>query len=392
MKGSKRQHRAGVEAAEWLLRLEDGHSSHEDRDAFVEWLRESPLHVSEMLRVRQLNAALTRFRDWDRISSADSAKEDGSVVPFEHPTNDEPTRPPSVTVPPRPVHGRTRPWLLGAAVAAAAVVTVWVLTLSQVQVIQTGRGERRGVVLADGSLLRIDPESRLRIDLEPHSRNVRLEEGRAAFRVAKDATRPFLVTAGSTVVRAVGTEFGVERAPDGVVVTVASGKVAVFPVDKQPRSDQSGTSTQHPDGDARRLSGEGPSGNDRYAASVGRDRGMRDAADSEVFLTAGQQVTVPPDGAAEAVKLVDKNSALAWADGRLVFENSSVANVVAQFNRYNLIQLHVADSQLANQLVSGTFDESEPDSFIGFIQTVTAVRVTRQGEDVTLSSASSQAR
>jgi transmembrane sensor len=40
---------------------------------------------------------------------------------------------------------------------------------------------------------------------------VTLERGRAVFHVAKDKARPFLVSSNGTVVRAVGTVFGVEQ-------------------------------------------------------------------------------------------------------------------------------------------------------------------------------------
>jgi transmembrane sensor len=106
-----------------------------------------------------------------------------------------------------------------------------------------------------------------------------------------------------------------------------------------------------------------------------------------VFLIAGQQVTVPKRGPAQAVKPVDTERELAWAAGRLVFENQSVAGVIEEFNRYNVVQLHVSDEQLAHRAVSGVFDASEPESFIGFMQSVVPVQVTRAGQDITISSA-----
>jgi transmembrane sensor len=367
MDGNERRDRAGTEAIEWWLRLEAGQMSAEDRSAYVEWLRESPLHVSEMLRMGQLHAVLDEFPDWDQIPDAGARKADDSVVPFDRRANGPQVSSFNQAVPQKAVYRSKRYRWLGAAAAAVAValIGVWLVIFSGQQTIQTGRGERRGVVLSDGSVLRIDPESRLRIHIERHLRDVRLEQGRAVFRVAKDATRPFLVHSGPTVVRAVGTEFGVERARDGVVVTVADGKVAVFLVGNQAPGD--------------------PAGSGHVA---GRNGEQDLAASSEVFLTAGQQVEVPPSGAAEAVKLVNSSDALAWADGRLVFQNSRVADVVEQFNRYNLVQLHVGDQQLANRLVNGVFDANEPDSFISVIRTIASVRVERRGQEVTLFSAS----
>jgi transmembrane sensor len=81
---------------------------------------------------------------------------------------------------------------------------------------------------------------------------------------------------------------------------------------------------------------------------------------------------------------VDTNRELAWVAGRLVFDNESVADVVEEFNRYNVVQLHVASPQLARRSVSGVFDASEPESFIGFMRSVAPVSVRRAGQDITI--------
>jgi transmembrane sensor len=235
----------------------------------------------------------------------------------------------------------------------AAVLTVWVLFLLRAEIIETGRGERRDVLLADGSLIQVDPLTVLQVRLKAHRRDIKLEQGRAVFRVARDPDRPFTVQSGMTLVRAVGTQFGVERESKGTVVTVASGKVAIR-----------------------------TSGRQNEASAVHAPEEEPTAA--EVVLTAGQQVTVEGSGTAEPVKHVDSDRALAWADGRLEFENTPVAAVVEQFNRYNFVQLHVGDQQLGNRLVHGVFDVSEPESFISVIQTLTPVRIERKGQDITL--------
>ena len=125
-----------------------------------------------------------------------------------------------------------------ATLVLAAIAGGFWLYLERGQVIQTERGEVREVALADGSVVRVDPESLLRVNYGPQLRRVYLERGRALFHVAKDPQRPFFVRADDTTVRAVGTEFGVEQGRDKVVITVAEGKVAVFPLDQnaeQPR-------------------------------------------------------------------------------------------------------------------------------------------------------------
>ncbi|MFB2350973.1 FecR family protein, partial [Priestia megaterium] len=80
---------------------------------------------------------------------------------------------------------------------------------------------------ADGSRLRLDADSRARVRLSAERRDVELLEGRAFFDVAHDAARPFVVKAGATSVRALGTRFEVGRTGPAVEVTLVEGKVQV---------------------------------------------------------------------------------------------------------------------------------------------------------------------
>ena len=84
------------------------------------------------------------------------------------------------------------------------------------------------------------------------------------------------------------------------------------------------------------------------------------------------------------MRAVDTDRELAWVAGRLVFDNESVADVVEELNRYNVVQLHVASPGLAQRSVSGVFDASEPESFIRFMQSVAPVNVRRAGQDITI--------
>jgi transmembrane sensor len=331
---NERRALVSAEAAEWWVRLQSQGVEHAGRAQFVDWLRESHIHVAEMLRVAQVHGALDQFKHWARIAT-DGAREDSAVVPL------------IAAVEIRPEIIRWPAWkrlLPSAAVLAAALVAVAILwPRLPGKVIVTDRGDRREVVLNDGSILLIDPQTQVRIQYSSESRRVMLDSGRALFRVAQIPGRPFLVQADQTMVRALGTTFGVERQSKGVVVTVAEGKVAVLSP----------------------SSGKLP---------------------PRIELIADQQLTVPHIGQVAPVRKVDGERELAWAQGRLVFANDQVKEVLKQFNRYNRVQLQVTDAALASRPVSGVFSASDPESFIAFIQSVAPVRVERHGDqDIVLS-------
>ena len=220
------------EAAAWLLRLESGNATRTERQAFVEWLRESPLHVAEMLRATNVHDALATFARWADVDVRDESPEP-VVVPLGNRVTSES---PDKAAPPSRKHLRW-PAVAAACLIAAGIGGGALWTRLGDSVITTERGERRAVTLSDGSVLHIDPDTELRIQFAKTSREIRLNRGRVVFKVARNPVRPFLVKAESAIVRAVGTSFGVERRMPGVRVTVLEGKVAVSsglrPLDSQ---------------------------------------------------------------------------------------------------------------------------------------------------------------
>ncbi len=342
MSETDRRLRAAEAAAEWWVILQ-GEVGRKQREQYVDWLRESSLHVAEMLRVAEVHNALDQFRHWPKISS-DEPGDDEGVVEL-RPGRGTPAQD-------RPSRSRTRQfrlaWVAMPVLAMALTLGAWALVRQRGEVIQTERAERREISLADGSVVTVDPGTRLRVWYEPRARRVLLERGRALFQVAKNHDRPFLVTSGGATARAVGTVFAVENSADSIIVTVAEGTVALLP-----------KSMKNPQGTGS------PS---RITTAGGQP--------AEIYLEANEQVIVRRGGM-EPVHTVDSHRALAWADGRLVFDNQPLSETLRQFNQYNRIQLFVADPTLARRPISGVFNAADPESFVAFLQSVAPVNIVR---------------
>jgi len=403
MDPSDRRRRSSVEAATWWVRLHSEELAKADREQFVDWLRESAVHVAEMLRVAKVHNALTEFQGWVHIANgpddradADADANNENVVSLPHAGSVSSLRSlPSLSdfqiKAMDAVHTRPSPrrqWIGAVAAGLAAIALAGLLWFSGLtgQTIQTDRGERREVALPDGSILEVDPQTRLRVAFDDHVRRVTLDKGRALFRVAKNPTRPFLVQADGTTVRAVGTAFGVEHGKQGsVIVTVAEGKVAVERAEYAGLRTGSGTrNAQSPlssflSPQSSQLSPPQSTTLNSYSlpSSPQSSIPLATVQPRAVFVSAGQQVRMPSSGTVEPVRTVNSDRELAWARGQLVLDNESVADAVEEFNRYNKLQLHVTSEGLGQRTVSGVFDSSDPESFIGFLQTVTSVKVTR---------------
>ncbi len=332
------------EAASWLFTLQSKETSNTERAEFIDWLRESPLHVAELLHACRLQRNLTAFTRWHEIQA--HSHQYNPVV-----------RPLSVASRQRSCAAMVGSFLRRhavlatvGAVAVVALSTAIAIRLGQT-VISTQWGERREVTLADGSIVDLAPNSYVRVRLQTKRRLVTLERGEALFHVAKNPNRPFIVSAESTSVRAVGTAFDVARRDGGIAVTVVEGRVSV---------------TTQPS-----LTEE---------MEFGR-------AETPIRLSLGadeQVVVSSATGNATPVRRVQGEAEVAWATDQLDFDNESVGEVASRFNLHNHTQIRISDQTLAARRISGSFKATDPESFVAFIKSVAGVTIMRQGDDVIL--------
>src|SRR5690349_10048342 len=75
MDENDRRTRASAEASQWWTELNSSAVPHSQRRQYVRWLRESPVHVEEMLRVGQVYRALKDFDAWELVSTRGAENE-----------------------------------------------------------------------------------------------------------------------------------------------------------------------------------------------------------------------------------------------------------------------------------------------------------------------------
>lgn len=230
----------------------------------------------------------------------------------------------------RPARKQGRPtrrqWLIGGGALAASLAGVGLYsTLDHPKRYETRKGEKRVVALDDGSVLTLNTATRLELIYSNNERLVRLEEGEALFDVASDPARPFIVRAGETSVRAIGTSFTVANvAGEPLRVLVREGVVEV----------QRAGSARHPP--------------------------MRVRANTRATVANAANAVV-----LEKVEPSVVGEELAWQQGRLVFTGESLSTAVARFARYSDTRIVVLDPALASAGVAGVFDANDP---VGFAQ------------------------
>ena len=222
------------------------------------------------------------------------------------------------------------------------------------------------VPLQDGSNITLNTSSQIRVDLSPNVRRIELQQGEAFFEVAKDPKRPFVVRIGNKRVIAVGTKFSIRRGQNNFRVAVTEGKVRV---------ESDGDSAEA--GDARNGIRVLAQPNNRGAAA---DRGL-----GEAFLTPGSIASVDDDGIViQERALGDLEDDLSWRQGYLTFHDKSLADVVAEFNRYNSHKITIADPRIAAIRISGTFRAVNYRAFIRVLNDGFAIQAKSTDDTTTL--------
>ncbi|MBU4434018.1 MAG: FecR domain-containing protein [Alphaproteobacteria bacterium] len=213
---------------------------------------------------------------------------------------------------------RPGPWITGLGLAAAAVLAGALLTTQPFgQTYRTTVGERRVVALADGSTIELNTDSQVRVRLSRERRAITLDRGQALFAVAHDTARPFIVTAGDTAVRAVGTRFEVYRTGTAVRVILAEGQVSV----------------------------------------------TQAHAPAATMMRAGTRLDLGGKAPARPVA-IDVAAATGWTDGRLTFQDTPLAQAVIEANRYSRRKVVLGPGAPADERVSAIFNAGDTTAFV----------------------------
>jgi transmembrane sensor len=87
-------------------------------------------------------------------------------------------------------------------------------------------------------------------------------------------------------------------------------------------------------------------------------------------VRAGELAKLGPRGSLTVRELgAEAQRAVAWTQGRLWFDRMTLADAVAEFNRYNRRQFVIDDSRIASLHIGGTFDAQDIASFAAALRT-----------------------
>lgn len=318
---------AADEAASWFARLQDEAVTGDDWLAFEHWLSAAPENQVAYEKLERLWVELDDAADEVKAALDAPVSLDAARVRRAGPT----------------AMSRRR-WMVASGALAASVALAVVIASNHGRpaavTYETGPGETRQVVLADGTKVWLNASSKIVARFDSHARRVEMADAEATFDVTHDPARPFLIAVGDREVRVVGTEFNLRRRDAELILTVRRGVVEVRPA----------TAPQ--------------------------------AAATKV--TAGQQLVHQEGAANSTLAAAEPDAAFAWTQGQLIYEDAPLSQVAADLTRSLAIPVRVADPAAGRVRFTGVLTLEGKAAVLRRLEAFAPVRAETRADGVVL--------
>jgi transmembrane sensor len=358
-------------AATWHARMARENVPEDTRHEFARWLAQSPEHRAAYEAIDNSYSILQH------------AAQEPEILALRHEAALRLARRTSQS-------RRPRRWMVASATliglfAALAILTLgplkdrsliaWLLEPFHTQsngFYATATGERSTIVLSEGSQVTLDTQSEIEVAFNKAERIVRLTRGQAIFEVAKDPARPFVVDVHRRRFLAVGTAFDVRVDGTQIKVTMIEGTVRVEPsAIESPITNANGVTQATERADRLPLPFS--------AYPVEKPAHDGDPKGNAILLTAGEQLTVE-NGGHDHISKENSDRITSWRHGQVIFENTRLADAIAELNRYSESKIQLADAALADLRLNGAFATGRPTVFVEAVATYFPIRVVRSDD------------
>ncbi len=299
-----------------IVRVLEGVAGDRERGQLEAWRRARPenertfqefARVWELGESRALSAIVSSPPPLERIT-AEAERRRAHVIPL------------------RPVRGGQRlrfAWAAAAVMALAAGLGAASMLRTPRIRLSTGPSETSTIQLADGSILRLGPDSRA-VVRGRRQRSVHLE-GRAFFAVATDSTTPFVVRGGVGRAEVKGTRFEVREDADSLRLVVVEGSV-----------------------------------------SLG-------AAGTDVAVNSGAVSRIVAESTPSTPEQVDVWQLLDWPGGLLIYQATPLDQVVREISAYFDRPIVVRNAELSGTRVTAWFEDQSFEEVLSIICAVLGV-------------------
>ncbi|SIN65051.1 FecR family protein [Parasphingorhabdus marina DSM 22363] len=289
------------QAVRWVLQQQEDRMDVDDWEAFSAWLEQDPAHGQCYDQVVEADA------DLETMAAKNSGPE----------TNPEPQVPANTKHKTPGAANDNRSWWAGFGAIAAVLIAAIVFWPGQsgpeYALMETAPGEVRTVAIGPSITMTMNGNSELAVN--ETGKTIRMISGEASFAVTSDIPGAIRVEVADLMLVDVGTVFNVIRDDGEMRLAVTDGAVMVNPDEQR------------------------------------------------IMVEAGTEIRMQLDNLSYTSRPVSSESVLAWQDGQLVFENRSLASVIADIERILATKITVPD-ELSGQRLTGTLNLANEEAVV----------------------------
>jgi len=315
------------QASLWVSKMDRGLSKNEI-ELFQQWMKQSDFHRKSVFSLAAL---------WDDLSVLNELS---ALFPLEN-----------------PIINKGNNYLKYALAASIAFVLLFASSFYfndapfstiendqqfvELKTLETLVGQQTRFTLTDGSRIKLNTNSLVKVSYSKKQRLLTLVRGEARFDVAKDKSRPFIVSAGKQSFTALGTIFNVQKDTDREMELVVTEGRVLITKSNEPLDNISKILSTLPE---EKLPG--------------------------LLVVSGEKSIIT-----DSVKLAAKKTSfeqiqreLAWQQGMLVFNGDPLEQALAEVSRYTTAEFEISSPELATLKVAGYFKANDIDGLLKSLQ------------------------
>ena len=223
--------------------------------------------------------------------------------------------------------------------------TVYYYKIIQKETYQVAFGENREITLPDGSIVKLNANSTLKISTDWSEKNTREVwlNGEAFFTVTKKPNQgnaKFIVHTSKVDVEVLGTEFNVSERDTNTNVTLNSGKIRL---------------------------------------NVHNNKDVQ-----SIIMNPGEQVSFSSNSLKINKKEVKPEVVSAWVSNRWMLESTSLQEIATKIEDTFGFEVIITDAQLANERMTGVIMTNNMDEVLEGISTIYSLKIKKEDNKIIL--------
>ncbi|CAM4276282.1 Transmembrane sensor [Bordetella tumbae] len=304
------------QAAHWIVRLTSDDTAERERarHEFEAWKRADPRHAAEAAVMETLIGLMQSLR----APTAGNGRPARAALDAVQARNDRRRRTKRLTV--------SLLLLLVLCVPLALMLYIASPTYLLAD-LRTSTGQWKTHTMPDGTHITLDSASAVNFHYDSQRRAIELVQGNVLVSVAKDTSRPFVISTTHGCVRALGTRFVVERDPDVTVLSMIESRTAV--------------------------------------QTAAQCEGHADAA---IQIQAGQRVRITEHAVSPPETIVPTQVEEAWRRHQLIAADRPLTEILDELARHRRGFIYYDRPQIENIRVSAVLPLDAPDQAIKLLQ------------------------